>query len=536
MMEQLVAELRVLAQETLAWLEAVLQKKEQWFVLGVSIVGGLIIWLSFFGLFPLSVEYFAVYSILIFLFSVYRPRFFWLALVFFLPFELPIIAVPVPGVELRLYQWLAAVLSLVTFLLFLQGKKRIPRIRWFDGALVVLFLATAASVLVNHLGAAGYRQLIIFLSFGMIYALGRIFVVRPKHFWQTVQVFLVSSALVAGYGLYQAIAFEKNWVTQMVMPGRPNSVFPEADWLGFFLAFALLTALSRAVFVRSRLQQVLLFCLSTLFTTTLIITVSRSAWLGFLCGGLTLAVSIFLLRRSAFLRWGIFVVATWALSFLFVIELHLTRFQLDERFQSTGGKQEITIACADDRTVPQQIASIEELSTYDCQHITLEEQAARVAEGKIIRTVERPDPNVSVRKMIYQKSAEVLKKHMFFGVGPGVSTSLFGTDGRGAGLNSSNLFIEVWLFGGIVGLGAFLAFWLSLPVLFVGQVRFAHRKKQALTDEAASAFCMALATWVGITVFNLFNAGMFLGSFFLYLIFMGYWLTSSASMQKLWRQ
>jgi hypothetical protein len=126
MMEQFVTELRVLAQEALVWFEAVLQKKEQWFVLGVSVVGGLIIWLSFFTLFPLPVEYFAFYSILIFLFSVYRPRFFWLALVFFLPFELPIIAVPVPGVELRLYQWLAAILLLVTFLLLLQGKKRIP--------------------------------------------------------------------------------------------------------------------------------------------------------------------------------------------------------------------------------------------------------------------------------------------------------------------------------------------------------------------------------------------------------------------------
>jgi O-antigen ligase len=536
MLQQFLAEFRVFVQESLTWFEGVLQKKDQWFVLGVSVLGCLIIGLSFFSVFPLPVEYVAFYSVLIFLFSVYRPRFFWLALVFFLPFELPIVAVPVPGVELRLYQWLTVILSLVTLLFILQGSKRIPRLRWFDGALVGLFFATVVSVWVNELGASGYRQLFIFLSFGMIYVLGRIFVVRPRHFWQTVQVFLVSSSVVAGYGLYQAVAFEKSWVTQMVMPGRPNSVFPEADWLGFFLLFALLVVLCQAVFMRSRLQQVLLFSLGTLLTTALIITVSRSAWLGFLCGGLTLAASVLLLRRSVFFRWGIFVSAAGALSLLLVTGLHLTRFQLDERFQSTGGKQEITIACMDDRAVPQQIVNVEELNAYGCQHITLEEQVARVAEGKIIHTVERPDPNVSIRKTIYQKSAEVLRKHVLFGVGPGVSTSLFGIDGRGAGLNSSNLFLEVWLFGGIVGLLLFLVFWLAVPVLFVGQLYRAQGKEKPLSDEADFALCMIGATWVGITVFNLFNAGMFLGSFFLYLVFVGYFFTSSLSVQKLWRQ
>ena len=106
--------------------------------------------------------------------------------------------------------------------------------------------------------------------------------------------------------------------------------------------------------------------------------------------------------------------------------------------------------------------------------------------------------------MIYQKSWEEIKSHPVFGIGWGNISSILGTDERGTGLNSSNIFLEVWLGSGILGLLAFLVLWVYI---FVKSVLY------CIGDNFESKI---IGTFIVLGLFallipNLFNAGAYLG-------------------------
>jgi O-antigen ligase len=486
------------------------------FFSGVAIV------LTYQGKLPLDIDHFSFLFFLLLLFAVYRPRLSFFALVFFLPFEIINLAPVELGLALRPYQ-LLTVTTLLAMVLHIIGGKMNPRKIRFIGldALPIGILAGALLAVPGaFIPAVALKQALVLISFLTLYTVARIFLKSAKVREEALGFFYGGALVVILLAFWQNMQDKYGKVSHMVMAGRPNSTFFEADWLGFFLAVVIILLLGEWIVGTKKSQdnlreRVLLgarFGMSVLAIMALILTVSRSAWLAFGVGMMTL----FLVEGYRVLRgerkWQkysikiLLVVGLSLLSLLLVYFLQLTRFEISERAESTtNGYQSITVACKKEVSLPERIESVEELAPYECRHIRLEAVEIEQQAGQSIQKTERRDPNFSIRSQIYQKSWDVLKTHFLFGIGLGNSSQFLGADERGAGLNTSNLFLETWLGSGLFGGLSLALLWIVLGIRFVyGIIRGSYPER----------YMLGLAILFGMTVFNLFNAGMFLGSFF----------------------
>ncbi len=474
--------------------------------------------LWYLGVLPLTLEYFSFYSILLFLFALWRPNLAFLLFVSLLPLEIVSVTPEEWGVGLRPYQWTAALIGLSLAVQMATGRLRWPLFSWtaFDSALSVFGVSTLVSGLVN--GAAAPKQSLVVLSFIFLYFLARTFLKQWADLVQAFTFFAVPAGGILLWGVLQNILFLNNLASYAVMPGRPNATLPEPDWLGLFILFLLaptLALMAARIRAEAPLRSLLLPALGLAsLWMVLLLTVSRSAWLG--AGALILVFMAIAFRRRGApfqyqhaLTFIKIVVVTGALALGVSQGIPLTRFVLFDRAESTfSHDQTITIACPSERDLPERIATMGELEQLGCEHISLEERESRRSRGEWLATIDRPDPNVGIRKMIYAKTQVALTEHPILGVGWGNMGPRLGTDERGASYNTSNMFLEIWAGGGLLALLAFLAF-LGLAVYgLVG----AWQRRAALLPVAVLA---ALLT--GMLVFNLFNAGLLLGFLFVFL-------------------
>ncbi len=438
-----------------------------------------------------------------------------------LPYEIVNIAPENLGVMIRPYQWLLVLVTLALLARF--ALKRFPMQKFmpnvWDGLLIIFGASSFFSALASADRQTALKFSMILFSFILLYFLCRVFV-RNLDDARMLLPFLFSSFLViACYAILQNILFLGDLKSLEVMAGRPNATFAEADWLGGYLAIMLVAVSALSVsppfidrYSPFKLERRVFSVLMFLGFIALIISVSRSAWLSVFAG---IASVFFLgfLKTQANRETGIAilrVIAPLLLALSAVYLLHLTTFDIFDRGQSvTSGKQKITIACARVVALPETISDVAELANYDCEHIRLEDIAAKETAGAYVTEIWRADPNVNTRWNIYKKVTGVLKEHWFFGIGFGMIADHLGTDGRGAGLNASNLFLEAWLGSGIVGFLAFAIFWFGLGWRWL-----------SLGFQKHSSPAIALGSaWIAVTVFNLFNSGLFLGWFFVMLAF-----------------
>ena len=530
-------------EERLARVGALLQP-ERVFLVFLGIVGVASIILLNTGVLPLVPTYALFYLVLLFLFGLYRPEWLWLAVAFFLPFEILTVAVVGTSIDIRGYQFGMVALGAATLVLLLQKKRTLPILRWFDGALGLLLIGAVLTFVLRQLPLASVKEIIILFSFAFLYGLGRIFIRKKSDVEHFLAALTVSGVVTALYALWQILMFQGGGQHFMVMPGRPNSVLEEADWLGFFMGMIGLVTLVAFLKAKEWYRELSFALLTLLFLVTLIITVSRSAWLSMAVGLFVLAlllgvefVSGFVHARPKNIRtifkFFLGVPVFLVLAVGIVVGTHLTRFELDERLASTGGQQLITAACTKEVDPPKEIVSLDELAVYGCQHINLEEQSDFENQGYVIAEVSRPDPNVSIRKSLYQQTGSILKEHFLLGLGWGESLKVFGTDGRGAGLNSSNLFLEVWLGSGLLGLWGLLFFWFGILYALVN--RLIHKRE--MTDGFWWS-ALVLALWCQVTVFNLFNAGLLLGVFVVFVMLAAWYAekTLPYTFRSLWQK
>ena len=125
--------------------------------------------------------------------------------------------------------------------------------------------------------------------------------------------------------------------------------------------------------------------------------------------------------------------------------------------------------------------------------------------------ISRNDPNVQTRSMIYQKSWNEIKNHPILGIGWGNIGSVLGRDERGTPLNSSNIFLETWLGAGILG---FLTLIILLGYILLKSIRnYFHAED--IMQKIINLF--VIVSWFAIMIPNLFNAGIFLGIFWVWL-------------------
>jgi len=499
-------------------------------VLSNMFAGIFLIILSHTKVFPLENVNFLFFSFVGLLFTLYRPGWTFLLLVGMLPYEIINIAPVHYSLILRPYQWLL-VLIVISLLVRLVLKrfpveKFIPNM--WDMSVVLLGISAFLSAGMSDHTATALKLSVILFSFILLYFIVRIFV-RSIDDIQMILPFILSSFLIiALYAIFQNILFLNGRESFELMAGRPNATFPEADWLGGYLAI-IIVLLGALLASRKNFTPVFQYIFSTLLFfgyTALLITVSRSAWLATFFGIVTILLlfvwqsgirQIFVERNRAILleifSLKLFLFIPLLMAFFAVYLFGLSPFDLLDRSKSTAtGEQKITVACDQDSTLPvelKKIESIDQLSAWHCRHIMLEEIDTEVANGKFISTVYRDDPNINIRAGIYVKVVQILKDKPLFGIGFGNISSLLGTDERGTGLNASNIFLEVWLGAGVIGCLAFLFFWIGLGMKWL---------YEAVRGNSSIAIVL-ISLWVTLTIFNLFNSGLFLGFFFVCMAF-----------------
>lgn len=487
--------------------------------IGVT-VGAISIALFLAGVFPLGPVNFWFFSVLLVLLGLYRPNWCFLFLVAVVPFEIITVSPDTLSLSLRPYQWVFLALSIALSVRVLSGRSRFPlfapsRLDYFLALIPIGALISGVTS-----GGQGVRLAVIVISFYAFYLLGRVFLKTIGDIRIAMATLFASGLVTAVYGIAQNIAFEQGISLSAVMPGRPNGLFAEPDWLGFFMALLLALALSRlastleqsADYLRQKWAR-LLFSATLLLPVlvALILTVSRSAWLAAVAGVLVWAATMILIRGKESFYLVLQSVQTLIIMFvvalLIVIDIPLTRFDLFQRAESTAtGFQEITIACDTLTNLPGVIQSIDELAAFDCRHINLEDRTALQSAGFSIQTVRRPDPNVAIRSEIYGRTWEEIKTHPVFGIGWGNIGPILGTDAHGSSYNASNVWLEIVLGAGLIGL---LGLFAALGFIVYQGARLARFRDQS--SDAIASLPLIAAFLVMFFVFNLFNAGLLIG-------------------------
>lgn len=532
-----------------------LTRPKYYLILANFLLAFFLILLSNNGVLPMKMGDFVFFSLMYLIFALYRPGWSFLFFIGTIALENVNLAPQSLGLFVRPYQMIGA-LTIFSLLLRYFAKRlnfQLVKLKWFDYAVGIFALAGFLSSLFAISKGTAFKQSIIIFSFAALYWLVRNYIQTLDDLKRIIPFFLGSSLVVVFYGIWQNIMFIHGGSSFEIMPGRPNGTFTEPDWLGIYLVlliaviYSIIYFYSKSVISNSQLGinyqitnyhlpitsnvlKVILFsCLIPLYIL-LILTVSRSAWLG--AGFITLVFFKAIFTNFSWkpsdwngkelLKHFSFVLGVGILSLVFVYVFHLTNFQLFNRAQSTGsGLQKITVAClpkvepsesSEGSTfgnLPEKIDDVSELEKYGCKHINLEDIEKEKEAGYIIKEIYRTDPNVNIRSQIYQKSFEEIKKHPIFGIGWGNISSILGKDERGAGLNSSNIFLEVWLGSGIVGLLAFLTIWVYIFIKSVILV---------LKEDAESKIIgiFIVLGLFALLVPNLFNAGVYLGILWVY--------------------
>ena len=500
---------------------------------------------------PMGIGDFVFISILALCVALYRPRWTFYIFVSLIPLENIILVSGFLPIQLRPYQYTGAILIAAIFILWAAKRLNFKLLKpiWIDWLVFSLVPLSFLSLINSPIKNTSLKNNLILFSFIVLYFLARNFLRTKRHLIETAFFFLASNIVVLIYGFFQVFADKFGARSFEVMFGRPNSTFTEPDWLGVFLCFALaiLFVIARSVatkqsqaimentglsrFARNEnLIATALYFLIFLNLTLLILTLSRSAWIG------AIAVIFFYLIFNLYKkdsRRTIFTPRKFANQFLiiFLISLislttihfgKLSKFDLFDRARSTAtSEQKITIACDNGNNIPQTVTGTDELAKCGCRHINLEEIDFQKSQGKFVTEIFRQDPNVMTRSAIYQKSWEEIKKHPILGVGYGSITQSLGTDPRGAGLNESNIFLQVWAGCGILGLISFVAI---LGYLFI----FSFRRLSSICPLnrffgcpiAGDNFEKSLNIFSTLAIMaliipNLFNAGLFMGLFWL---------------------
>ncbi len=499
------------------------------------------IWFSNINILPLNNwSDFGVLTFLALLFALYRPA--W-SFAFFLAavvLENVNISPGLLGISLRPYQWIAGlvILAMGLRLTWRKNELNLFRINFFDILIILFVLAGFVSALGANEKGLALKQSLVALSLGVLYFLTRLFLQNKKDLQKVLPFFFLSSLLVLFWSIWQNWLFMRGLDSFEVMPGRPNGTFAEADWLGMFVAFfqAIVLALIYKWEIKKKnkkektghefagLNLFFVYVIFSLSWVVLFLSVTRSAWLAgafsiILLGKLTLTKGSWRYNQWDWKlsgQIGSRIIVSIVAAFFLIKIFSLSNFEFLNRAQSiSSGDQEITISCQvklgkDRAALPEKIQSVEELSVLGCHHINLEEIEMEKSQGNWVTTILRPDPNVSVRSEIYQKSWQQIGQHWLGGIGWGNIGKILGEDERGTQLNSSNIFLEIWLGAGLLGFLAWLIVWFGILAKSI--------KLFYLTESEEKTWPIGLLlAWTAITFSNLFNAGIFLGFLWVYL-------------------
>jgi hypothetical protein len=488
---------------------------------------------------PLATGDFVFVSLLTFLVSLYRPRWIFFLFISLIPLESIILVSGFLPIQLRPYQFLGGILLIAMAILYASKKLKMNILRptWIDWVVFSLVPFSLLALLNDPGKSIGLKNILILFSFIVLFFLIRNFARRKNDLIKTAFFFTSSFIVVTTFGVFQVFADKFGWNSFEAMFGRPNSTFAEPDWLGIFLCFALAVFLSLIfLFLRSKENflipriYILLSMSLLIFTdiSLIILTLSRSAWVGAAVILIFFAFLFIFEKKSGLeirkegLKYFSIILILVLVSLATVQFGKLSKFNLFDRARSTAtSEQKITIACESGENIPETISSTDELAKYYCRHINLEEINYYRSQGKVIAEIYRKDPNVMTRGAIYKKSWNILSAHPILGVGFGTISQNLGSDERGTGLNESNIFLQIWAGCGILGLVVFV---FIIGYLFI--YSFRHVSPICPMNEficcpvvkedfEKTLNIFAVLGILALIIPNLFNAGIFMGIFWL---------------------
>jgi len=420
-----------------------------------------------------------------------------------LAIELPLFQVGGSGVKL----WMLAVVAGGVLLLrdlYRKGFSWLKKSKIFWLGLG-LALFSALGMLSSPLPLFSTKQLAILL---MLVVLGVFFELNIKRYRkEALWGLFVGITLSSLYALYQNVAFDLGWPNFETMAARPNGFFPEPDWLGMYLALGLVPFLTNASSDRPEKKDELskllrnnyaFYLYLAIVVTAIIITVARASWLALIA---ELVIITFLYgynycRNRAipcteqdeflFLKKGIYFTSVIVLSLFLINVLHLSRFNISDRFRSIFFKEHvITVAIR-----PQ---------TGEKLKIDLEEKEAYRNRGYQIQEEYVGDENVASREEKAVSTWNTIKKHPLLGSGLGIT--LINTNYQH---NANNLFLEWWASAGMGGL--MLVIGMMLYLLINGLRKVGPNSK----FEPAGKAMFVLAGTAGFIIVNMFNASIML--------------------------
>lgn len=429
-------------------------------------------------------------------------------------FSILVLAVEFPifslaGKDIKLWMIFSLVVALLLLVeIFKQGFSLILRSRIFY--LGVLIIVSALLALLNSPQPLFSANQILVLAVLMPLAV----------FWEINLPSLKKegySALATGmlfscvYAIYQNWAFDRGWPHFEVMAARPNALFYEPDWLGFYLALGLMPFLHVLIFKKTLgaefsffKHRIYLLIFNIFVLVGLLLTAARSGWLAAIAGFMVMAAIYFLVRirksksdylaavRLPFLsaiKLLIMVGAAYSLVFVF----GLSRFDLPDRFRSIFFREHVITLALNE-------ANGEKIK------INLEEREDYAKRGYKIIEEYIKDENVSSREEKAANNVDIIKKHPILGSGPGINQILTNYEH-----NANNLFLEWWSGWGLLSLIGFVGFLLCLT-----------RSLWTKESTGEKKLPLVLGGLAAFAVVNLFNASNLLAFAWFYLA----WLSS----------
>lgn len=521
-----------------------LNKPKTYLLLGNILLAFFLILLNNLKIIPLHSGDFLFFAFLTLAFAMYRPGWCFLLFIGMISLENINLAPVELGINIRPYQFIGAIIILALIIRLLTKRLSFKLLKplWYDWLVLILVFGGFLGIRNAPDKIASFKLAIIIGTFAALYYLVRNYIQNTEDLKKIIPFFLNSSIIVVLYGIWQNWRFLHNLSNFEAMPGRPNGTFGEADWLGIFLVllisviYILIYKSSNDKFqIPNQIQNpnskllIMVYALLTVIFVLLILTVSRSAWLGALVVTFIFLFTIWTNLRFKNWQWMETVkikskiLASFIVAIAIVYIFHLTNFQLFNRVQSLGtGMQKITVSCNVmdcDCTENGQaliksgqiINDISELEKYECKFINLEDIEKEKSQGKFVTEIFRNDPNVKTRSEIYQKSWNEIKNHPVLGIGWGSVGNILGKDGRGVPLNSSNIFLETWLGSGILGFLALVILFIYILLKSVKNYYYASGNLQKIIN------LFIIVSWFAVFVPNMFNAGIFLGIFWVWI-------------------
>jgi len=354
-------------------------------------------------------------------------------------------------------------------------------------------LFSALGLLNSPLPGYSLKQLIVLTA---IIALGFFFETNLREYRREVYAGLTIGILINSlYAIYQNVAFNLGWPNFEVMAARPNGFFPEPDWLGVYLALGMIPFLvAVAKDKRQKLPRILqkyppLYIFLLLGMTALTITVARASWLAVIAEMGVIGL-IFLYRKGFMptLKIGGVFLSLIVLPLILISVLHLSRFNIPDRFRSIFLKEHI-------------ITEAVNPNTGEKFKINLEEKGAYRNQGYQIVEEYTGDENVASREEKAASTWDIIRQHVL--VGSGLGITLINTNYQH---NANNLFLEWWASAGLGGL-----------LLIVGLILYLLYQGGLLIKSDSRKAALILAGTIGFVIVNLFNASIFLAFAWFYL-------------------